>query len=93
MTSGDEVIDNFIIKIQENLSNSQKFEWIPYEQFENIKSLSYGGISNIRIAKWINGPIIGNKQQQKRIGPLNVVLKIINWKKELTSILNQVCDF
>ncbi|CAB4491759.1 unnamed protein product [Rhizophagus irregularis] len=90
MTSGYEVIDNFIIKIQENLSNSQNFEWIPYEQFENIKSLASGGISNIRIAKWINGPIIGDKQKQKRVGPLMVVLKIIDWEKELSSILNQV---
>ncbi|RIA85583.1 kinase-like domain-containing protein [Glomus cerebriforme] len=92
MTSGIEIIDNFILKIQENSSNSQYFEWIHYEQFENIKSISHGEISNIRTAKWINGPIIDRKEQ-KRSGPLNVVLKIFkleNNNSELSSILNQV---
>jgi hypothetical protein len=94
MISGIELLDNFISKIQESSSNSQYFEWIPYEQFEDIKSLSHSGLSNIHIAKWINGPII-DKHEQKRNGPLIVILKTLNWEKndlELsTSMLNQVC--
>src|ERR1051326_2018774 len=95
MISGIELLDNFISKIQESLSNSQYFEWIPYEQFEDIKSLTHDGLSsNIHIAKWINGPVI-DKHEQKRNGPLIVILKTLNWESndsELsTSMLNQVC--
>src|SRR5438874_2328923 len=53
-TSGNKIIDDFIHKCQ-ILSSlpSQILEWIPFNQFVNIKKLTEGGFSTIYTATWI----------------------------------------
>ncbi|CAI2166994.1 16608_t:CDS:2 [Funneliformis geosporum] len=90
-TSGIEILDNFISKTRQS-SNSQYLEWIPYNQFEDVKFISQNEIINVLKAKWKVGPI----NKGRRNGPILVVLKtLLDWKKsksELsTTILNQVC--
>ncbi|RIA82332.1 kinase-like domain-containing protein [Glomus cerebriforme] len=53
-------------------------EWIPYNNLENIKYLTKGGCSEIYTARWIDGQYIewdSDKQQLKRFGTKNVILK------------------
>ena len=59
-TSGNEKIDNFIQEMQLNINNCNDiiFEWIPYNQFENIKEIGKGGFSTIFSAIWRNSLLI-----------------------------------
>ncbi|GBC12244.2 kinase-like domain-containing protein [Rhizophagus irregularis DAOM 181602=DAOM 197198] len=53
-------------------------EWIPYENFQNIKYLTKGGCSEIYTAIWIDGHYFewNPKQKQlKRFGTQEIVLK------------------
>ena len=45
-TSGNEKIDNFIQEMQLKINkyNDLRFEWIPYNQFSDIKEISRGGL-------------------------------------------------
>src|SRR5207237_5873461 len=58
-TSGNEIIDDFIHQCQ-ILSSLPKhiLEWIPFEEFKNIKKLTKGGFSTIYTATWIKGNIV-----------------------------------
>ncbi|CAG8461278.1 12947_t:CDS:2 [Funneliformis caledonium] len=94
-SSGIQILDNFISKTRQG-SNSQYLEWIPYNQFEDVKSISQNEILNVRTAKWKVGPI-NIRENGRRNGPIIVVLKtLFDWKKsksELsTTILNQSPD-
>jgi len=54
-TSGDKEIDEFIQDTQRHArSYSTYLEWIPWEQFEEIK-LYFNGFDTKYIARWING--------------------------------------
>ncbi|RIA96795.1 kinase-like domain-containing protein [Glomus cerebriforme] len=57
--SGDERIDNFIQEIQSkiNTPNDIVFEWIPYDQFDNLKVIGQGGFAIVYSAIWKDGPI------------------------------------
>src|SRR5436190_14391025 len=58
-TSGNKEIDEFIQKFQLNATCSQEvLEWIPYENFSDIKYLAKGGFCTVHKAKWIDGYII-----------------------------------
>ncbi|PKY60336.1 kinase-like protein, partial [Rhizophagus irregularis] len=53
-------------------------EWIPYNNLQDISYLTEGGFSKIYKASWIDGYYIewdSKKQQLKRFGNQNVVLK------------------
>lgn len=56
-TSGHETIDNFIQKIQIDYHftlNYRVFEWIPYDQFSDIKIIRN---HNSYLAIWKDGPL------------------------------------
>ncbi|RIA86620.1 hypothetical protein C1645_829029, partial [Glomus cerebriforme] len=64
--SGNKVIDDFI---RDTLWDNNKFvgkmEFVPYDQFKDIKFIAEGGFSKIYKATWIDGPIRGwNKSNQ-----------------------------
>ncbi|GBB94498.1 hypothetical protein RclHR1_23680003 [Rhizophagus clarus] len=77
--SGNDNIDNLIRECQMKNSKPDRIaEMIPYNNLKNIKYLTKGGCSEIYTAKWINGHFIewnSKKQQLKRFGSHNVVLK------------------
>ena len=52
--SGNEKIDDFIQEMQLKISdyNDIIFEWIPYNQFDEIKEIGKGGFATIYSAIW-----------------------------------------
>ena len=87
-TSGNKQIDDFIQEKQSNISNlyyDLVFEWIPYNQFENIKNMN-----NKNSAVWKDGPLYYNNYKMKLIRKSNnkVVLKYIS--QDINELLNKV---
>ena len=81
-TSGHKIIDDFIHKCQ-ILSSlpSHILEWIPFNQFVNIKKLTEGGFSTIYTATWKKGYLCDydeNKNEFICFEDLLVVLKSLN---------------
>ncbi|RIB00348.1 kinase-like domain-containing protein, partial [Gigaspora rosea] len=98
--SGNKLIDDFIESSQTLYiirCNSSKLEFIPYNQFTNIKYLAKGGFSKIYKATWIDGPIIRwcpKKQKYSRKGNYDVVLKSLNNSDQMDSnCLNELKNF
>src|SRR6266498_3803648 len=58
-TSGNAKIDEFIQEMQLKISgyNDAVVEWIPYNQFSNIKEISKGGFATVYSAIWKDGPL------------------------------------
>ncbi|CAG8485197.1 20152_t:CDS:2 [Gigaspora margarita] len=54
-TSGNPTIDKFIQNIQLNSERRAKvLNWIPYNEFSNIKKIAVGGFGTVFSAKWNN---------------------------------------
>ena len=86
-TSGNDIIDNFIQKCQK-LSSLPNYimEWIPFDQFENVKYLTKGGFGSIYTARWTKGSIFDydeNKKEFTYVGPQGVVLKVLDDSNKL----------
>ena len=81
-SSGNEIVDNFIQKCQMMSSlPTQIIEWIPYNQFKDVKKLTEGGFSTIYTATWTKGNIIDYNEKKKEfsyLGAFKVVLKCLN---------------
>ena len=81
-SSGNDIIDNFIQKCQMMSSlPTQIIEWIPYNQFKDVKKLTEGGFSTIYTATWTKGNIIDYNEKKKEfsyLGAQYVVLKCLN---------------
>ncbi|POG72282.1 kinase-like domain-containing protein, partial [Rhizophagus irregularis DAOM 181602=DAOM 197198] len=74
-TSGNNDIDNLIQKCQmETIEPEKIFEWIPYDNLQNIKYLTKGGFSEIYTAVWYVG----------RYDELDTM------KQQLTRFVNQI---
>src|SRR5438445_5447405 len=58
-TSGNEKIDNFIQEMQLKINKRRDivFEWIPYNQFSDIKEIGRGGFATVYSAIWNDGPL------------------------------------
>jgi hypothetical protein len=66
--SGNKVIDDFIRYTQINhVKKHGKMEFVPYEQFINVKYIAEGGFSKIYKATWIDGPVINYKRIKEAI--------------------------
>ena len=68
-TSGNEKIDGFIQEMQLKINkyNDIIFEWIPYNQFSDIKEISRGDFSTVYSAIWKDGPLGYNKKKEKYV--------------------------
>ncbi|CAB5385422.1 unnamed protein product [Rhizophagus irregularis] len=57
--SENEKIDDLIQEMQLKIDNYSDivFEWIPYNQFNNIKEVGKGGFAIVYSANWKNGPL------------------------------------
>src|SRR4051812_23631410 len=58
-TSGNEKIDDLIQEMQSKINNPSDivFEWIPYNQFNNIIEERKGDFATVYSAIWKNGPL------------------------------------
>ncbi|UZO27039.1 uncharacterized protein OCT59_019248 [Rhizophagus irregularis] len=79
-TSENKKIDDFIqeVQLQINDYNDVIFEWVPYNQFENIKKIGKGNFTiTVFSAIWKSGPLNYNysKMKLKKIPNRNVSLK------------------
>ncbi|GBB94517.1 hypothetical protein RclHR1_02370017 [Rhizophagus clarus] len=78
-TSGNDDIDNLIRKCQiETISPEKIVEWIPYDNFQNVKYVNKSGCSEFYTADWIDGCYDewdSKEMKLKRLGDQEVILK------------------
>src|SRR5947208_2000378 len=77
-TSGNPEIDNLIYDSQLKVKNFDDgfLEWIPYDRFQDIKSIGEGGFANIFSATWLDGlPEVFVTHKQERTEPFTFALK------------------
>ncbi|GBB98801.1 hypothetical protein RclHR1_33250001 [Rhizophagus clarus] len=94
-TSGNKDIDNYIQEMQSKIksSNDVIVEWIPYNQFNNIKEIGKHDSSIQYMAIWMNGPLQyeKNKQEYERLSNKEVSLKcLVNSQDMFSELLNEV---
>ncbi|CAB4427295.1 unnamed protein product [Rhizophagus irregularis] len=70
-----------------NSYNDIVFEWIPYNQFDNIKEIGEGGFAKVYSAIWVDGPLLysSDTQEYTRNQDKNVVLKCLYNSQNITS--------
>ena len=94
-TSGNEKIDNFIQERQLNINycDDTIFEWIPYNQFYNLKETEKDGFATVLSAIWKDGSLYYdmNEKKYKRNQNIKVVLKCLYITQNITDeFLNEV---
>ncbi|UZO10655.1 uncharacterized protein OCT59_002235 [Rhizophagus irregularis] len=92
-TSGNKKIDTFIQKMQltDNRQNSNICEWIPYNQFVNIKEIEKNDLLIIHSAIWNDNPLYYNSIKEEVIRkPKKVTLITLNY---LNKSQNMIDDF
>src|SRR5437764_218096 len=82
--SGSKKIDNLIqeMRLKINSKNDVVFEWIPYNQFDNIEEISKGDFATVHSAIWKDGLLYYNYDHRKYTRKSNkkVSLKFLNQK-------------
>ena len=76
-TSGNEEIDNLIKETQLIISSAYDaiFEWIPYDQFSNIREIDKDDSTKLYFATWKHGPLHYNENKYTRDQNKSVALK------------------
>ncbi|GBB98102.1 hypothetical protein RclHR1_03140001, partial [Rhizophagus clarus] len=91
--TGNEKIDNLIKEMQLKIDDHRDiiFEWIPYNQFNNIKEIGKGGFSTVYSAEWKDGPLYWNKNEYVRDSNKTIALKnLVNSHNVTDRFLNEV---
>ena len=87
--NGNKKIDDFIQKMQPKIKNKNDiiFEWIPYNQFDNIEEISKGNFATVYSAIWKNGPLYYNYNHDgyTRKSDEKVALKCIHDSRNITN--------
>jgi hypothetical protein len=97
LTSGNKIIDDFIEQIlilNVHVDNIIVFEWIPYNQFNDIKEVYKGHFVTIYSAIWKDGPLHYDFRDMKGTRESNkkVTLKCLyNSQNMINEFLNKVC--
>ena len=93
-TSRNEKIDHFIQKMQLKIENRTDiiFEWIPYNQFSNIKEIGRGGFSTVYSAIWKDGLLEydNDYKEYTRKSNSKVALKCLHNSNITNEFLNEV---
>ena len=86
--SGNEKIDDFIQEMQLKPSD-YVFEWIPYNQFNQIKEIRKNDFITIYSTIWKDGPLYYNYQYKKYTRDSNneVALKCLHNSQNLIEFL------
>ena len=61
------------------------FEWIPYNQFNNIEEISKGDFATIYSATWKNGPLNYKINEYTRTSDKKVALKCLHNSQNITN--------
>jgi len=93
--SGNKKVDDLIQKMHLKIYNKKDivFEWIPYDQFDNIKETSKGDFATIYSAIWKDGPLNYDYKNGKytRKSDKKVALKCLHNSRNITNeFLNEV---
>ena len=91
-TSRNEKIDNFIQEMQLIINSPWDivFEWIPYNQFSDIKEIGRGGFATVYSAIWKDGPLY-YIVRYTRHSNCKVALKCLHNSQNITNeFLNEV---
>jgi predicted Zn-ribbon and HTH transcriptional regulator len=94
-TSGTEEIDNFIKETQLEINTKDDIivEWIPYDQFNNIKNIDKDSFSAVYSAIWKDGSLKYSFKERKQIREPNegAILKCLsNSQNNISKFLNEV---
>ena len=93
-SSGNEQIDDFIQEKQQLKidCNDTIFEWIPYNQFLNIKEIGKSDFTKIHSAIWRDGPLdyCGDENEYTRDQNEKVTLKYSHNFRSINKLLNEV---
>ena len=93
---GLEKIDNFIQEMQLKIDYYEDivFEWVPYNQFSDIKEIGRGGFATVYSAIWKDGPLQydwANTKEYTRKSNYKVALKCLHNSQNITNeFLNEV---
>ena len=90
--SGNEKIDDFILEMQLSYSGAI-FEWIPYNQFNEINEIGKGGSVTVYSAIWRDGPLYYNYQYEEYSRDPNkeIALKCLhNSQNPIEFLINEV---
>ena len=94
--SGNKKIDNLIQEMQLKFKNKNDivFEWIPYNQFDNIEEINEGDYATIYSAVWKSGPLLvyDNNRYIRYIrnSYKKVILKCLHGSQSITT--NELLD-
>ncbi|GES73172.1 kinase-like domain-containing protein [Rhizophagus clarus] len=90
--SGNENIDNIIQKMQLNINYKSEivFEWIPYDQLNNIQEKSKNDLDIMYSATWKNGPLCYYEGKWVRKSDKVVMLKYLYNSQNIIKFLNMV---
>ncbi|UZO17145.1 uncharacterized protein OCT59_008506 [Rhizophagus irregularis] len=94
--SGNEKIDDSIQEMQSTIKEYHDivFEWIPYNQFYEIKEIDKGGFATVYSAIWKDGPLLylkGQDEKYSRESNKKVALKCLDNSQNLTNeLLNEI---
>ena len=92
-TSGNPEIDNLIHESQlKTRDYNNNLEWIPFDRFQDIKSIGEGGFASIYSATWLDGEPILDKIK-KHSKPIIVALKKLKNSKNMEAFINEVNYF
>ena len=93
-TSGIPEIDNLIYESQLKIRHygNINLEQIPYDRFQDIKSIGEGGFVNIYSATWLDGEPNYSKTKE-RTKPIRVALKKLKNSKNMEAFINEVSYF
>jgi hypothetical protein len=94
-TSGNEMIDNLIQEMHLKINHYKDniFEWIPYNQFNDVKKIHEGESVTVYLAIWNEGPLCYDYYEGKwtRISNRQVTLKCPYNSQNITNeFLNEV---
>ena len=89
--SGNKKVDNLIQEMQLKIKNKNDivFEWIPYNQFDNIEKINKGDYATIYSAVWKNGPLNYNDyiEDYIRNSDKEVTLRCLHNSQNVTNYL------
>ncbi|GBB87992.1 hypothetical protein RclHR1_01450020 [Rhizophagus clarus] len=97
-TSENKKIDKLIQEMQLKINkyNDVIVEWIPYDQFDDIKKIGKGGFSTVYSASWTNGPLQYREDHKKLERKCNeeVALKCLHNSQNITNgFLHEVKNY
>ncbi|UZO17082.1 uncharacterized protein OCT59_008443 [Rhizophagus irregularis] len=93
--SGNEKIDNFIQERQLKVKDYKDvvFEWIPYNQFDQIKKIGKNDLLTVYSAMWRDGPLCKKDWWSKyctRDSNKEVALKLLHNSQDSIELINEV---